>query len=108
MTRKRFIKLLMSYGLQRNAAQLRADMVQARGLTYEEAYAEFITEAENIYTKIADAISNIVDAAAAAAQEIVNVISAAVNSEEFQKALQQTRERWEAVGLNTEEADPDA
>ena len=38
MTRKRFIKLLMSHGTQRNEAQARADYVVCRGISYKQAY----------------------------------------------------------------------
>lgn len=37
MTRKRFIKLLMSYGYRRNAAQLIAESVNKRKLPYKNA-----------------------------------------------------------------------
>lgn len=40
MTRKRFIKLLMSYGIQRNAAEAMARMYAASGMPYAEAIKE--------------------------------------------------------------------
>ena len=37
MTRKRFVKLLMSYGIQRNTAQIFADVVNSRNIPYAKA-----------------------------------------------------------------------
>lgn len=38
MTRKRYIKLLMSRGYDRNEAQWKAEQVRKSGLSYREAY----------------------------------------------------------------------
>ena len=38
MTRKRYIKLLMSRGYDRNEAQRKAEQVRKSGLSYREAY----------------------------------------------------------------------
>lgn len=41
MTRKRFIKLLMSRGLQRNEAQKKAQQYKSKNVSYSEAYMHF-------------------------------------------------------------------
>ena len=41
MTAKRFIKLIMSCGKQRNEARVIAERYKARGFSYKEAYADF-------------------------------------------------------------------
>ncbi len=41
MTRKRFIKLLVSYGKQRNEAAQIANYYHAKGLSYEEAHTDY-------------------------------------------------------------------
>lgn len=38
MTRKRFVKLLMAQGMQRNEAQAKARIVQEIGCSYNEAF----------------------------------------------------------------------
>lgn len=40
MTRKRYTKLLMSRGYDRNQAQLEAEQARKSGLSYREAYME--------------------------------------------------------------------
>ena len=42
MSRKRFIKLLMSCDKQRNEAQTIAKLYNARGLSYKNAYTDFL------------------------------------------------------------------
>lgn len=42
MTKKRFIKLLMSKGIQRNEAQKIAARYNLRNIPYEKAYSDFL------------------------------------------------------------------
>lgn len=44
MTRKRFIKLLMSHGKQRNEAQAMAFYYNLRNTPYAKAYSDFLTK----------------------------------------------------------------
>lgn len=45
MTRKRFIKLLMSRGVQRNEAQKKAEKYNSKNISYSEAYMHFCVSA---------------------------------------------------------------
>ena len=45
MTRKRFIKLLMSRGLQRNEAQKKAEEYNSKNVSYSDAYMYFCVSA---------------------------------------------------------------
>ena len=42
MTRKRFVKLLMSKGIQRNVANGKAKTYISNGFSYEQAYRNFL------------------------------------------------------------------
>lgn len=43
MTRKRFIKLVMAMGIQRNQARTIATSYCIRGVSYKKAYKDFLT-----------------------------------------------------------------
>lgn len=71
MTRKRYVKLLMSHGLSRNEANLEAAAVAALGLSYEVDYLVF-TCAKNV--------PNIADSIAREAEKTVQMIAEAFPS----------------------------
>ena len=55
MTRKRFVKLCMSYGQERDSANLLAYIAQVLGLSYAEALSGRLLEAlERLETEMAE------------------------------------------------------
>ena len=61
MTRKRFIKLLMSYGTSRNEAQRLADRAKKDNCSYGKAFAPYFYKImlERIHREMFDALFNI-------------------------------------------------
>lgn len=81
MTRKRFIKLVMSYGKQRNEANTIAALYRLRGLPYKEAYKDYrliygFQSALNNLSKSARAFGDNIRKVAAAAEKMAAAINA--------------------------------
>ena len=82
MTRKRFIKLLMARGYERNEANERAWKVVADGGSYERAYAEIVV-AHSLLDAIPNFVANVssaIESFAAALPKLVQSISSFVNA----------------------------
>ena len=57
MTRKRFIKLLMSRGLQRNEAQKKAEEYNSKNVSYSDAYMHFCVSVS--FANLAKSFNNV-------------------------------------------------
>lgn len=64
MTRKRFVKLLMAKGYDRNEANGRADVCRECGFSYEAAYqAIYRIDISDVFGRISEALNTITDTA---------------------------------------------
>ena len=71
MTKKRFVKLLMSYGVQRNNAYKLARLYNIKGCCYARAFYRFI-----IMRKLTRSFMMVADSAESAKRAVDEMISA--------------------------------
>ena len=97
MTRKRFVKLLMARGYDRNTANLMAQKAKSDGVTYADKY--FIVRVLDGDGEVADALAaftqRIVDAVNAWIPCITGAINAAIPR--IVEAMSEIRQRAEAI-----------
>lgn len=80
MTRKRFIKLLMSYGTSRNEAVKIAEDYNSRNVPYKTAYANESNLKPVNYSFIAEGLSKGIAAAAAAFSNLASAAKRAMEN----------------------------
>lgn len=85
MKRKRFVKLLMSRGMQRNDAQKRADYVVAQKVSYKKAYpmASLSATMNSLSKPIQKAIVSVTKLAVA----MTGFVKASVEGAKFEEAI---------------------
>ena len=78
MTKKRFIKLLMSHGEQINRARAIAFLYNARGIPYKEAYRDYLFRTSFIrsMSKLGEACARLGTNIASAAQSLGKLANA--------------------------------
>lgn len=87
MTRKRFVKLLMSRGYSRNEANSKAQAAVSAGVTYDRGYFAVQIEAgdsdaleavQAVCERLAEAIRSVAEAATAAARALATALPSMV------------------------------
>lgn len=76
MTRKRFVKLLMSKGYSRNGANAIAKAVQHLGTPYENEYIKLVPIHYNLFVAIQEALDNIKDSFQQVGKAVTNALAA--------------------------------
>lgn len=99
MTRKRFVKLLMSRGRSRNEANLAALEAASDGFTYEQLYfavryndgdPEIVEAVEAMAERIAKVLADFAQTMRSVAQKIAEAIPAFIEMAEKAKELKET------------------
>ena len=79
MTRKRFVKLLMAQGYDRNEAEEMALGSRERGMTYAESY-KLITNFTSAFSKVMPNIGVMVEQAVEAIQRMAGALSEGISA----------------------------
>lgn len=107
MTRKRFVKLLMARGYDRNGANNMATLAQAKGYSYEKAY-RLATAIPDLVDRIGPAIVNLAETV----KKMTTALAAGFSAfgEAFHAAMEADRKQVEAevYGVDLEQKQPPA